>query len=109
MLIWVNRRLLSRLTGIGRVTDRDGPQPRPRIENSDIIWMSASSPSSPFSNASFRARSMMSETNWDGPRSEEHTSEVQSLMRISYAVCGLQKNINPDHHNEPRTPTTPAH
>src|SRR3546814_8789015 len=24
-------------------------------------------------------------------RSEEHTSELQSLMRISYAVCGLQK------------------
>src|SRR3546814_5338720 len=26
--------------------------------------------------------------NW---RSEEHTSELQSLMRISYAVCGLKK------------------
>src|SRR3546814_4283304 len=25
-------------------------------------------------------------------RSEEHTSELQSLMRISYAVCCLQKN-----------------
>src|SRR3546814_1858520 len=24
-------------------------------------------------------------------RSEEHTSELQSLMRSSYAVCGLQK------------------
>src|SRR3546814_2993878 len=24
-------------------------------------------------------------------RSEEHTSEIQSLMRISYAVCGLKK------------------
>src|SRR3546814_10155507 len=33
---------------------------------------------------------------WDpliiaGPRSEEHTSELQSLMRISYAVFCLQK------------------
>src|SRR3546814_3684153 len=29
-----------------------------------------------------------------GPRSEEHTSELQSLMRISYAVfCLQQKNI----------------
>src|SRR3546814_7561172 len=27
-----------------------------------------------------------------GPRSEEHTSELQSLMRISYAVFCLQKN-----------------
>src|SRR3546814_4722515 len=26
------------------------------------------------------------------PRSEEHTSELQSLMRISYAVFGLKKN-----------------
>src|SRR3546814_1112366 len=29
-------------------------------------------------------------TNW--PRSEEHTSELQSLMRISYAVYCLKKN-----------------
>src|SRR3546814_8586260 len=27
-------------------------------------------------------------------RSEEHTSELQSLMRISYAVFCLQKNTN---------------
>src|SRR3546814_3915846 len=32
-----------------------------------------------------------------GPRSEEHTSELQSLMRISYAVFCLQtkNNISP--------------
>src|SRR3546814_4765082 len=32
-----------------------------------------------------------------GPRSEEHTSELQSLMRISYAVFCLKKKktINP--------------
>src|SRR3546814_8419793 len=29
-----------------------------------------------------------------GFRSEEHTSELQSLMRISYAVFCLKKNIN---------------
>src|SRR3546814_9171238 len=28
-------------------------------------------------------------------RSEEHTSELQSLMRISYAVCCLKKKKNP--------------
>src|SRR3546814_4992508 len=28
------------------------------------------------------------------PRSEEHTSELQSLMRISYAVFCLKKNRN---------------
>src|SRR3546814_3657768 len=29
-----------------------------------------------------------------GPRSEEHTSELQSLMRISYAVFCMKKKIN---------------
>src|SRR3546814_7256272 len=28
---------------------------------------------------------------WPAPRSEEHTSELQSLMRISYAVFCLKK------------------
>src|SRR3546814_9171420 len=33
-------------------------------------------------------------------RSEEHTSELQSLMRISYAVFCLKKtNTKPAHHN----------
>src|SRR3546814_10239956 len=30
----------------------------------------------------------------DAPRSEEHTSELQSLMRISYAVFCLKKKKN---------------
>src|SRR3546814_1062366 len=35
-------------------------------------------------------------------RSEEHTSELQSLMRISYAVLCLKKKIAQDHtHNIP--------
>src|SRR3546814_1035781 len=35
-------------------------------------------------------------------RSEEHTSELQSLMRISYAVFCLKKKkqINTHHHND---------
>src|SRR3546814_3192630 len=33
-------------------------------------------------------------------RSEEHTSELQSLMRISYAVFCLKKKINKIHSNE---------
>src|SRR3546814_4133994 len=32
-----------------------------------------------------------------GPRSEEHTSELQSLMRISYAVFCLKKKTNNTH------------
>src|SRR3546814_10200567 len=31
---------------------------------------------------------------WSRPRSEEHTSELQSLMRISYAVFCLKKHNN---------------
>src|SRR3546814_2029740 len=32
-------------------------------------------------------------------RSEEHTSELQSLMRISYAVFCLKKKKSTSHHN----------
>src|SRR3546814_1772237 len=39
------------------------------------------------------------------PRSEEHTSELQSLMRISYAVFCLQKNNNTQKKNK----TSSAH
>src|SRR3546814_648505 len=42
-------------------------------------------------------------TNLQQDRSEEHTSELQSLMRISYAVLCLKKtNIKPRHmYNQP--------
>src|SRR3546814_7951077 len=33
----------------------------------------------------------------DEPRSEEHTSELQSLMRTSYAVFCLKKKTNTQH------------
>src|SRR3546814_8045573 len=38
-------------------------------------------------------------------RSEEHTSELQSLMRISYAVFCLKKKKTP--HTPHNTPSTP--
>src|SRR3546814_10043316 len=43
-----------------------------------------------------------------GPRSEEHTSELQSLMRISYAVFCLKKKNAPTnkHTNKQCTSTT---
>src|SRR3546814_2006179 len=40
----------------------------------------------------------------DHTRSEEHTSELQSLMRISYAVFCLQKK-KPKNNNAPNTNT----
>src|SRR3546814_9640457 len=36
-------------------------------------------------------------------RSEEHTSELQSLMRISYAVFCLKKKNNQSHHHRRHT------
>src|SRR3546814_1790240 len=40
----------------------------------------------------------------DGERSEEHTSELQSLMRISYAVfCLIKKNNHKYIHDQPFT------
>src|SRR3546814_4563211 len=42
-------------------------------------------------------------------RSEEHTSELQSLMRISYAVFCLKKKTKTYHHTPPYPPTTPPH
>src|SRR3546814_2339102 len=37
-------------------------------------------------------------------RSEEHTSELQSLMRISYAVFCLKKKTTRIHKTQPTTP-----
>src|SRR3546814_7826993 len=43
-------------------------------------------------------------------RSEEHTSELQSLMRISYAVfCLKKKNHNTQHNNQPFHTAGSAH
>src|SRR3546814_3837085 len=46
-------------------------------------------------------------------RSEEHTSELQSLMRISYAVFCLKKKITTElyklHHNQLTIRTTFTH
>src|SRR3546814_14235344 len=39
------------------------------------------------------------------PRSEEHTSELQSLMRISYAVFCLKKKKRKSQHRQSRTST----
>src|SRR3546814_6875185 len=56
---------------------------------------------------------------WNGTvinadRSEEHTSELQSLMRISYAVFCLKKKKkyiknNTQHHNEQKLATEHTH
>src|SRR3546814_5866625 len=46
------------------------------------------------------ARGLWAQTGRAATRSEEHTSELQSLMRISYAVfCLKKKKSNPTIHN----------
>src|SRR3546814_8767518 len=51
-------------------------------------------PQDPFSVSEISAAQLK-----DDPRSEEHTSELQSLMRISYAVfCLKKKNIKKHQH-----------
>src|SRR3546814_9582570 len=44
----------------------------------------------------------------DQDRSEEHTSELQSLMRISYAVFCLKKKTNNKRHYRSRNQTKPS-
>src|SRR3546814_8707873 len=44
-----------------------------------------------------------------GGRSEEHTSELQSLMRISYAVFCLKKKTNTHSNRTTRRKQTPTH
>src|SRR3546814_8663731 len=44
-----------------------------------------------------RDRRILVSAKLDDPRSEEHTSELQSLMRISYAVFCLNKKNNTTH------------
>src|SRR3546814_1905988 len=48
-------------------------------------------------------------TTVDFGRSEEHTSELQSLMRISYAVFCLKKKNNKKYNHYTTTHTTKLH
>src|SRR3546814_2153225 len=51
----------------------------------------AKSPAAPVRNTDTIHLPQLTCSRWPGPRSEEHTSELQSLMRISYAVFYLKK------------------
>src|SRR3546814_4593027 len=50
------------------------------------------------SEKSFTGRARVVVRAWRVLRSEEHTSELQSLMRISYAVFCLKQKIKKKHH-----------
>src|SRR3546814_7583601 len=87
-------------------TRPDSPPPASTAISSPApIGKWASSPVSGTSPPTRRAhrRYPRSRTGW---RSEEHTSELQSLMRISYAVFCLKKKKP---HQTLTTPHTPTH
>src|SRR3546814_4126919 len=44
-----------------------------------------------------------------GERSEEHTSELQSLMRLSYAVFCLKNKISQQHLDRQKTTVNTSH
>src|SRR3546814_3872169 len=60
-----------------------------------LLAHSTPAPPTPERHGKGRGRSPPSQAYQGGSRhrSEEHTSELQSLMRISYAVACLKKNI----------------
>src|SRR3546814_2506839 len=63
-----------------------------------VLFRLASLPLTTLSTAGKRGQSA-SQPGRSGSRSEEHTSELQSLMRISYAVFCLKKKKKKPKHN----------
>src|SRR3546814_10646570 len=53
----------------------------------------------PIASSAMEHTSMRQDDSQVGRRSEEHTSELQSLLRISYAVISLKKKKTTDSHN----------
>src|SRR3546814_3190458 len=58
--------------------------------------------------AAIEAFSRKTSSQWCSTRSEEHTSELQSLMRISYAVFCLKKKKKHNMHNYPHKNSLPT-
>src|SRR3546814_14362579 len=68
---------------------KEGNKERLQVFEGDVIAMSNNHASSTFTVRKIGANGVAVER-----RSEEHTSELQSLMRISYAVFFLKKKKN---------------
>src|SRR6058998_4354849 len=64
----------------------------------DALPISARAPTAP--TAAPRCRAGSPSRRMSGPRSEEHTSELQSLITISYAVFCLKKKKTQNHTNK---------
>src|SRR3546814_6006131 len=72
--------------------EQRGEHGRSLMQPRDGARLSPARPSPRASTRPASARSRPTATAAGHPRSEEHTSELQSLMRISYAVFCLKKN-----------------
>src|SRR3546814_4762869 len=72
----------------------DMREPSGRIGNSGCREFRAALASTPLAMISPLPRHRTAPKGWLGTRSEEHTSELESLMRISYAVFCLKKKTN---------------
>src|SRR3546814_8411018 len=71
-----------------------------------VTLKAAASPST--RNGFLRSRNLSHFSLQNFLRSEEHTSELQSLMRISYAVFCLKKQRKGKHIHKPHTTSSPA-
>src|SRR3546814_9911195 len=77
-----------------QIMQKDGLQPRLKFDLSALqMVLLAGSPAMPetFAWLYDQVKAELWVTSQSGGRSEEHTSELQSLMRISYAVFCLKK------------------
>src|SRR3546814_2398693 len=70
-------------------------QAKPSVARTSASTFSGSNAECPdageIASSAFGQALCRSQAFWTGQRSEEHTSELQSLMRISYAVFCLKK------------------
>src|SRR3546814_6381282 len=71
--------------------DRDQPRARSDFGEDRQGWRRRPRPPQRGAQESGAIKRCVTDTNCPLPRSEEHTSELQSLMRISYAVFCLKK------------------
>src|SRR3546814_3846151 len=90
VLIWVAATLVTRSTGHGSLKCGPGSRIRANWPKRSTTPRSCSATSTKQLKASHSTSARPTQRS-GLPRSEEHTSELQSLMRISYAVFCLKK------------------
>src|SRR3546814_5465191 len=87
----IGRRNNRRMNSVeAKATTSAKPYIRPRESNEKPSISTGAIPAMPFA-PPVRLEKSNKTRRTNSPRSEEHTSELQSLMRISYAVFCLKK------------------